>query len=102
MNPSLQVLLSSAAQSTDDTHLDKKAANKDIILKLSWLHLLLLPSHSSLKELVKAEQTGEKAESMGTEDDVPQNVVWPCKQGGRSARCCVHQALGTASAGYLN
>lgn len=50
---------------------------------------------------MKAEQTGEKAESMGTKDDVPQNVVWPCKQGGRSARCCVHQALGTASAGYL-
>lgn len=60
-----------------DRHLHKKAANKDIIFKLSWLHLL--PSHGSSKELVEAEQTGEKLESVGTEDDVPQNVLWLCK-----------------------
>lgn len=54
-------------------HLEKRAANKGNILKLSGLHLLLLPSRDSSKGLVEAERAGEKAESLGTEGDVLQH-----------------------------
>lgn len=60
---------------SSEQRLNKRAANKSIILKLNWLHLLLLPSHSSSKELVEAERAGDKAENMGTEGDVLQHRV---------------------------
>lgn len=61
------------AQWAQVRHLEKRAANKGNILKLSGLHLLLLPSCDRSKELVEAEGAGEKAESMGTEGDVLQH-----------------------------
>lgn len=73
MNPSLQ-LLAEAVVGTG-RHLGKRAANKGNILKLSWLHLLLLPSHGSSEERVEATRAAERQRAWGRRVTCPSVVL---------------------------